>query len=647
MKLKSKISSALLFSIVILGATLPQHVEGVIAPGSIVIRTNGGGIYPDYALYIAQFLATLFDDWGLSFEVRAQEWTVFMGTLYYTHDYDLAIRNEDFSILDPDPSGYYHLGNNNPELLLDDLPYVSESLEILKEAQSNPDQEVRIQKYIEWSNLVMDKIVNIFPLFSERETVFFWENTYGFDPMWGLVDSLPHMYFDGYHEGQLSLDEFNFAIPNWVTLNGLIQRSSDHVSRMVSDLINEPILQIDPYTQIPLNTGLIESWEVINDTHYAFHLRDDIYWSPSYNITGRTSDSLPLNSSDISTLMSGLKGENSDGTNQKLTAKDVVFSLLAYSNPLVSSCWPEYTWIEEIELNPIDELTFNLIIDGDPDTPEQEYYAPMWSKLKVPCLPEFFFNSTSLNVTQSCSGMDMIGLYEDIDETDVWKTFSSSAFGCGKYQLDYHEEDTRTVLSSNPNWFNISAIDGSIQDLDFSTMNIRILSEDLERQVEFKMGKLDYIKPEIPFWHNYDARFYPKTSISSKVSCLSFNLRRPFIGAQDNFVNSTYEGKEEYTKASTIRKAMCYAIDRIKISNELNINWYPIQHGLINMVFSDSYSNEVFDYEYDFDSALEWWKGVRPTTSSPITTIPFGLSFLLGILSCSVYVLRKKRRERL
>ncbi|MCE7748264.1 MAG: hypothetical protein GPJ51_07695 [Candidatus Heimdallarchaeota archaeon] len=637
-------ATLLLCLITITSAANGYPMKEVTCPCTIVLKTNGGGIYPDYGLYVKEQLREL----DLSIEVRIEEWTVFVGTLCLTHDFDIGIRRIDFSLLEPDPTSYFNMEDNtNPELLGFDIPYVSESYELLKQAQSISNQTERIQMYIEWSNLVMDKLAYIYPLFNQRNNQFLWSNTLGYEIRWGLAESLPHMRYEGYHNGQVSLDEFNLALPYWIDMNAL--SANEPGSELIIDLIYEPIIQVDPYTLLPINTGLIESWEVLNGTHYTFHLRDNIFWSPSFNTTGRTSSSPSLNSSDTSNLLIGLKGEYSNGTNQQLTAKDVVFSLLAYSNPLVSNKWTEYNWIKSIELDPFDEFSFNLEVDGNPNTLVQDFYAPLWSKLNVPCLPEFFLNSTSLSVTQSSSGINMTGIYEDIKYSDVWKIFRYSGFGCGKYQLDYYTHNSRTGLQANPNWHNISAIDGSTQFLNISKINILELSEESARKAEFTAGKLDFYNPIIPFDYSFDPMFIPQTSISNEVSCLFFNLRRPFIGGADNFVNSTYEGKEDYTIASTIRKAICYAINRNEINDELNHGWYTLQHGLINELFTHPYSDEIFDYEYDLDSAKEWLTGVRPTTTlpeTPITTISYGIGFLYGIFACAILILSKIRKKK-
>lgn len=636
--------------ITISSTTNGLFLKETTCPGNLVLKTNGGGIYPDYGLFVAQQLRKL----GIEVEVTIEEWATFVGTLCITRDFDLGIRTFDFSTLDPDPTKHFSVASDmNYEGLEYDMPYVNESEELIQQALSNTNLTQRTETYIEWSNLVMDKIVPVLPLFNERKTIFLWPNTQGYEVGWGLVESLPHIRFDGYHEGQVSLDSFNLALPHWRGLNPL--DNTDSVSDFMIDFITEPIIQIHPSTHVPLNTGLIENWEMINETYYSFRLRDNLYWNPSFNAYDRNSNSLPLNSSDLSSLMIGLQGEFSDGTNQKLAAKDVVFTLLAYGNPSVSKHSAEYNWIKEIELNQTDEFSFNLIVDGNLGTPELNPYAPMWSKLSVPCLPEFFLNSTDLNSTETTGGIPMVGLYEGIEETEEWEDYRKSGFGCGKYLIDYvfqSVDNSITVFKANPNWYNISAIDGSVQYLNISTINVRVLQDDSAKKAEFSAGKLDLYKPEIPFDYQFDPFFIPQTIWSSEVSCLFFNLGRPFVGWNDNYVNSTFEGKEEYSKAVTVRKAISYAINREEINEVMNHRWYSFQHGLINQLFSQYSLSEIFDYEHNLDTAIEWLTGVRPVTptptktpSNPITTISFGINFLYGILATTILISLFKKRK--
>ncbi|MHA1408285.1 MAG: hypothetical protein ACTSSG_13020, partial [Candidatus Heimdallarchaeaceae archaeon] len=129
-------------------------------------------------------------------------------------------------------------------------------------------------------------------------------------------------------------------------------------------------------------------------------MRDNVYWNPSFNVTGRDASSDPLDTIPISDLMVGLKdGEYSDGTNQQVTAKDAVFTYLAWANPTVSESTTYHDWISDVYVDETDPLAFHVLIDGNPSTPEREQYVDFWTRLSWTILPEFFLNSTDPTIT--------------------------------------------------------------------------------------------------------------------------------------------------------------------------------------------------------------------------------------------------------
>lgn len=254
-----------------------------------------------------------------------------------------------------------------------------------------------------------------------------WANTRGYNALWGLVNSFPYMSFDGLHEGQTNLTEFNLANANWRELCPLF--IADSASSLVSDFISEPIIQFS-LELAPTTLGLVENWTKIDDFHYKFVLRDNLFWNPSYNTTERNASSVPLSSIPTGELMLGLKnGEYSNGSNQQITAKDAVFTYLSWSNPIVSQNTLYHEWISNIYIDPVDDLAFHIHIDGNPDTPEPDEYVDLWTRLPTPILPEFFLNSTNSTITFTNGGVKCAGLYPEITVTNQWVAFSTSAFG--------------------------------------------------------------------------------------------------------------------------------------------------------------------------------------------------------------------------
>ncbi|NPD88346.1 MAG: hypothetical protein HGN29_06465 [Asgard group archaeon] len=492
------------------------------------------------------------------------------------------------------------------------IPYQNESERMLLEGEILFDFEERVQLYHKWQNLVMDYILPVVPLFTMRTHEAVWPNTRGFDASYGLFDCLPYMSFDGLHEGQESLDEFNVAVTDKFSLD-------KYVGGYGHSLINEPLMQIGP-DLIPLKTGLIRDWEMIDNTHFKFSLRDNIFWNPSYNITENNDTTVPIENLPI---MTGLQGTNSTGTNQKVTAKDAVFTLLTMDNPLTDFYHitnHRDNWLSDCYVDEVNELDFHVIIDRFPETPEKDIFADFWYKFDIPLIPEFFLNSTENEISFTNGGIKCVGLYEGIDMTPEWNLFLRYGFGCGKYMNYYVEEFEWGVeghrllaqLKRSPYWFGVGAIDGSEGLEPFvEDFNIHIKGT-LDEQFEYmKMGKLDYhditnfiseIKDACMMVCPYEIQ----STLMNHMSLLAFNLQRDFIGGLNNSIWIEERGKTNYTKACAVRKAICYAIDREEINQVCNEGRYLISHSCLAPSFGAYYNWDVKRYQYNLDLAWQW-----------------------------------------
>ena len=58
--------------------------------------------------------------------------------------------------------------------------------------------------------------------------------------------------------------------------------------------------------------------------------------------------------------------------------------------------------------------------------------------------------------------------------------------------LDYYIRSSVTVLQASPYWMGIGAIDGTEQNLDIETFNVRVIPDISADLAEFKAGKLDW-----------------------------------------------------------------------------------------------------------------------------------------------------------
>jgi len=581
------------------------RVDGAQTLAYLVFKTEGGGVRPDYGLYIAQYLRAL----GIEIEVKLEEWSIFIGTLLITHDYDLGIVGLSGGGFSPDMRDLYtEDGDLNMFLLGQDLPYGNQSEQMQNLAVTITDLEERQQLYYDWEQLMMDRIVPMLPLFSPNSYCGTWSNTLGFDSRWGIVESLPYMYYDGYHDGQVSLNELNLADANWRELNPLF--TDDSSSEFIWQLMSEKLLHYSPEFQ-PLNTGIIQSWSKIDDFHYKFTVRNNVYWNPSYNTTLRTANSIPLSEIEDEELMLGLKNsEFSNGTNQKVTAKDVVFTLLSWGNDRVSENTVFYEWISDCYVDPINPQVFHILIDGNPDTPQRENYVDFWCRLSIELLPEFFLNSSSIETSYTAGGAECTGLYNGIQNTPQWIAFSTSAFGCGKYMLDYAVDNSVTALRASPYWYGIGAIDGTPQDLDIQTINIRVIPDISAELAEFKAGKLDWTRlscfPAERKIMQHDSRFTVYKTLSNSFTFMFFNLRRPFIGGAWNFEFLENKDKKVYTKGAAIRKAICYAINRDEMNQVLHDGEYTVANSVIYPFNSFYYYDDIIKYDFNLELAQEW-----------------------------------------
>ncbi len=645
--------------LVISSVSSVKTVEGGDYFFNLRILALGGQSNPDYGLFIMQQLREINVDSNI---IVHSGWPNWLDCLSLIDDWDMAIISAG-EISSPDMRAYYtENGSRNIFRLNSDIPYNNESEELQNLAVITTDLDVRWQLQLDWQNLFMDKLLPLLPLFAPREYEAVWTNTMGYEARWGIADSLPYMYYDGLHQGQQNLKQFNMAIPSWNGINplSLYTKTED----LLVNLIFEPLLTFSP-DLAPLKTGIIQDWTMVDDNHYLFELRDNIYWNPSYNVSQRNVSSLPLSSISEEDLLIGLKVEFSNGTNQKVTAKDAVFSLLAFSNPNITAKADEYSWLSNCYVDLVDDSKFHVLIDGDLSTPEKEVYVDFWTKIPVPLLPEFFLNSTNLEICKTSGGHEYVGLYPEILESIEWITYQTSAFGCGKYMLDYYAPNSIGVFQKSPYWFEIGAIDGAPQNLDFETINIHLLPDTSVVLDEFLDGNLDWVSlttlPTQRKLMQADPRFDVQTHVVYLMNFIAFNLGRHVIGGGNNQVWLNEPGKTNCTKALAIRKAICYAIDRDEMNDELHDGEYLINNRPNPLVYSWVWPPIDVIYNLDLDRAWEWMEAAgyeKPYTPTPtptptltstipvMTTINFPEVLVLFGFILIIFNQRKRKRKK-
>ncbi len=601
-------SSFLVIFVISLIFTFPNNLATANSNpiASLNYLTLEGTIGNVYGEMIATYLAPL----GIELNILNVSWEEYNEMLLHNDTWDLAYTVINTDIKDADLSQYYsslgsrnffRLNNNTPEEIINEA--------FLFQGTSISDLNTRQSHYYDWQVFINELIVPIKPMFAPRKYEGSWSNIIGWDNRWGIVNSLPYMSCGSLHTGQTNTSELNDANYKWLNLQPLNQ--TDMASKYMSSFISEPLLVFSP-DFAPLKTGIINDWDQINASHYKFYLRSNVYWNPSYDIRMRNNTSIPLNTESV---VNGINGENSTGINQELTAKDAVFTLMSKAYSGVSVDANIYSWIRDIYVDPVDDMNFHIVLDGDYTTPSLDPYAQMWSALNIPLLPEFFLNDTSsLEIVQTSGGKNFTGLYQGITNNASWKFFEESAFGCGKLMIDYSTNNV-TVLNESPYWFGGGAIDGSPgMNIAFKRINIfHNLTDETDCLNAFETGKLD-------IFYNYQrfrteriaAQSNPdldiQTQISPEMSIIAFNLQRPFIGGTNNteYTQEEYDSSFNYTRGAAIRKAICYAINRDEINTVLHSGGYTKTDSPMSPYFAFYYYSSINKYDYDLMEAQRW-----------------------------------------
>ena len=521
-------------------------------------------------------------------------------------------------------------------------PYMNESMEKVKNFMKGTNIQNILSGYQNRQELVMDRILFVIPLFDIHRYAFTWRNLNGFNFCWGISDSLPYMSFLSKHLGQERTDVLNlyYEFQSLFSLNPMHEyfwRDSIFTFYM------EPLIKLTP-ENVPTKRGLIEDWSCIDKNHYVFKMRDNVFWAPSYNITEY--DVILGNPP----LMTGLKDNTaSTGNNKKVTAHDAVFTLL-FNAKAESSYYNRYLpYINKIYIDSNDNLTFHMELDFDAIPDNDNPHDLFWEDMQVSCLPEFFLNSTNTSISYSSGEIPFVGIYDGISNSPQWTTYPNSPFGCGKYRLDHYKLYDYIYLAKNQNWHGIGAIDGNYKEPQIEYINFSWVP----KEDAFVSGKIDIIDflayPAKFFEENYgNTHFSYYTKPSNYQYFMVFNLYNQIIGGEQNKENLTVNGKEEYSKALAIRKAIAYTINRGYINCELFGGTYSLSQSIVPACFPSWLSN-TYKYEYNLDKAWEWMEaaGYKREDFESFETKRTSLYFLSFFsLLYIISILRKRRRER-
>ncbi|MHA2255758.1 MAG: hypothetical protein ACXAAM_06790, partial [Candidatus Heimdallarchaeaceae archaeon] len=193
MKIEEIICEALIITLVSTSLVNAQLTDLGGPFFTLTILVTPGDAF-DYGVFISKYLK----DINVDSKIKVMNYDVNKPNSYPKINtiWDLAVCSFKGGGKKPDmrdlftEKGYQNIFNLNS-----DIPYQNESENMQNEAVTISDLDERQQRYYDWQQLVMTKIVPVLPLFSPRLYTALWSNTLDYDMRWGISDSLPYMSF--------------------------------------------------------------------------------------------------------------------------------------------------------------------------------------------------------------------------------------------------------------------------------------------------------------------------------------------------------------------------------------------------------------------------------------------------------------------
>jgi len=605
-----------------------NKVESINPFFTLVFKTNGGGVRPDYGNLLRQHLARI----GIDVKVIIQDWPTYVGEIIAFRDFDIIYTGFESGTLDP-PSyqSYYDCYDENATLNLfgydtsldwDDELGAGLNEWYLKQMASitPPNSEERIQLYWDWEQYFMDKICPMIPTFIPKTYEATWANLQGYSYRDGLLQSWGKMNWMDEHKGQESTDEIVINDKQWSDLNPIFQE--DSASNFISKALMDPLIYFDSDSSVWPH--LAQSLTYLNDTTIEIVTRDGIKWNADFE---------------------------GNFTNEYFDIRDVYFTLYAWKH--VSNDIHSWDWIKDMEV--IDNKTMRIYVDGDKTNPGNNVYPYALSALSTLILPEHYLNQTQL----------VDGITPDITHTS-WTAFATHAFGTGLFEMGDIIEGIYTELQIRTDYWGFDEITTNDPELnwlnrfgDFSNiidkLKIAIIPDRNIAIYLFKAGKLDivditdfyYIREEME--ENSD--FTVQSDLGADYEFFGFNLResRPQVGDR-----SLITIDPTITKGLALRKAMSYAVDRNEINKIVHGDEYYINIWPINPTMGIWCNPNIIRYNFDFDKANMYMckAGFGPFNCAPSQNASISSSvseiIYFGIISVVVIgfnILKNKRKK--
>ncbi len=586
---------------------------------TLVAKTNGGGVRPDYLNFLKQHLARI----RINVDVIIQDWPTFVGELIAFRDFDICYVSLTGGGADPDFTGVYdengslNLFGYHTSMDWDEELGTGTNEWYLKQGTliMPPDSEERVQHYWAWQQYMMDKICPMAPTFSPRGYGAQWANLVGYNYTDGIIQSWGKMDFVGTHTGQVSSDELVRVDAAWSDLNPLFQ--DDTSSSFISNAVLDTLIAYD--ADLSVWPHLAESYTMINDTWLRITARQGIPW-----------------------------GDDPDGLfpGEEFDIYDVYFTIYAWAH--VSNDQHLWAWVEDMQI--LDQWTMDLFIDGDPSTPENEPFAPFLPSLNLNILPEHYLNQTQL----------ADGVTPDITHPS-WNTFATNCFGTDLFEISSFTEGVETVLSLKEDCWKLDPIVTADPALDWANrfgfgagwdglhhIRTRIMPDVQTQLLEFEAGKVDLIgitwNPDNRDEYIADPDFAVQSDTLYAFGFFGFNMRevRAHIGSRAPApLDSTL------SVGLCVRKAIAFAIDRFEINDVIHRGEYTVSDTPLYPKMGVWNNPNIIRYNFDIDKARYYLAIAGYDIDYTFDTPGFGmwisLASLVIVATISIIFYRKRK----
>ncbi len=565
---------------------------------TLVFKTSGGGVRPDYGNLLKQQLARI----GINLEVINLDWPTFVGELIAYHDYDIVYIALTGGGADPDFTGVY---NENGSLNLFGYDtsmdynetlgtglnewYMKEGTKILP-----PNSQERVEHYWAWQQHLMDTLLPCLPTFAPKIYNANWANLHGYNISDGILQSWGKMSWDGSHQGQENTSEIVISDVAWSDLNPMFQ--DDTSSTFISSALMDTLVAYD--SDMTVWPNLATNWSLITDTQVRVNLREGIKWQQDFD---------------------------GNFTNEYFDAEDVYFTFAI--SELYN--WDSNQWLDNMEI--VDEFTIDFFIDGDDDEPGAQPSTLYLESFDRKILPEHYLNQTQLSD----------GVNPDITHPS-WNTFATKAFGTGLFSLTHFEQGEETILTVNPECWRLNASITNDPNLDWENrfgdfsdvitqLRIRIIPNQQIALSEFEAGKTD-IEGITQFPDEREemiasSDFNVQNDTSFYLGFFGYNMRpvREHIGDPNPAPNDP-----SISIGLAIRKAISYAANVVEMNNIIHGGEYTITYHPIYMKLGIWCNPNIIKYEHNLVLATEYM-AIAGFGSPPMESTSAGINWIYSL----------------